>query len=142
MTTTRDVTTPCREWTGATAKGYGVISVTSDQALVHRVAWQLHHNSSFVDDRKGSVVMHLCNNPLCYRISHLRSGTQSENMRHWLATSGSGAHKLTEADVALIKRALLNGEHPQSLANQFGCTPGNIYNIQAGRSWGWVKPAN
>ncbi len=130
---------PCREWTGPTNERYGTLAVGASQMYgVHRIAWILHHNAM---PPRGMVVMHLCENPLCYEPTHLRLGTQSENMRHWLENSGSGAHRLTIEQVAQIKRRLLDGERVAHLAREFGCSPPNVSAIKAGKSWGWVEPA-
>ena len=73
--------TPCVEWQGAKSeRGYGRKGVNGFVWYVHRwVMAQVHGEDAI----KGKVVMHLCDNPACFRYDHLQIGTQSENMRDW-----------------------------------------------------------
>jgi hypothetical protein len=43
---------------------------------VHRAAWIERHGPI----PRGQVVLHCCDNTLCWRDSHLRLGTQAENL--------------------------------------------------------------
>ena len=65
----------CHEWTaGKTTGGYGMFNVMDRSILAHRLVYRLAGND-FHD-----VVMHLCDNPSCCNIEHLRGGTYSDNM--------------------------------------------------------------
>lgn len=72
-------TTPddaCWEWTGATDKdGYGVKTVKGKQYRVHRLAYA----KATGEDPGNLMVRHSCDNPPCYRPSHLRLGTAQDN---------------------------------------------------------------
>jgi hypothetical protein len=70
---------PCREWQGAKTRGYGVRTVRGRQVRVHRWVIASIHGWEAIE---GKVVMHLCNNPACFRYDHLRIGTQGENNAH------------------------------------------------------------
>jgi hypothetical protein len=63
---------------GGTTRGYGQ-RYDPDQKrmiLLHRwVVAQIHGWEAI----EGKVVMHLCDNPGCFRYDHLRIGTQAEN---------------------------------------------------------------
>lgn len=69
----------CWEWQGATTSGgYGVIRSREGKKpmlLAHRVML------SWVLGRRPKMVRHLCDNPRCVRPSHLKEGTQQENIR-------------------------------------------------------------
>jgi hypothetical protein len=69
----------CWVWTGSKdAHGYGRISSTRGKSprRVHRVAYELTYGS--IPD--GAVICHDCDNPSCVRPSHLRAGTQKQNI--------------------------------------------------------------
>ena len=69
---------PCWEWTGArNAHGYGVIPKPfMGTRLAHRASLALDLGEAVT----AEAVMHLCDNPACCRPSHLKSGTQRENL--------------------------------------------------------------
>jgi hypothetical protein len=72
-----DLLTPCREWQGAKkGAGYGNIYRDGKYKSVHRHVWELVYGPV----PKGMVVMHACDNPPCFRLDHLKLGTQGENM--------------------------------------------------------------
>lgn len=65
---------PCEIWTGRIENtGYGK---TNKRVWAHRAAWAAVHGPI----PPGLQVMHLCDNPPCVRVSHLRTGTRAENM--------------------------------------------------------------
>jgi hypothetical protein len=73
------ISTPCREWQGARLVngGYGAIRRGGKVWRVHRwVMAQVHGEQAI----QGKVVMHLCDNPPCFRLDHLAIGTQADNM--------------------------------------------------------------
>ena len=68
--------TPCRVWRGSNNRGYGTRRIDGKMVYLHRwVVAQIHGWEAI----EGKVVMHLCDNPGCYRYDHLRIGTQAEN---------------------------------------------------------------
>src|SRR5216684_8745433 len=82
---------PCEEWQGTRYRqGYGQKSVEGKKVRLHRAVWE-NANGPIPP---GFEIMHICNNPPCYRLSHLRIGTHSENMAHmWMSGRGnSGPH--------------------------------------------------
>lgn len=69
----------CHEWTAArNSKGYGVIWFDGKLHLAHRAAWLGHYGEW---PTPGLVVDHVCNNPACVRIEHLRLLTNGDNIR-------------------------------------------------------------
>lgn len=78
--------TACRLWQGAVDRyGYGTLSgrgkgVSNNHHVkikAHRWIWEM----AFGPIPEGKVVRHLCDNRLCFRISHLTLGTVAENNR-------------------------------------------------------------
>jgi hypothetical protein len=73
------VPTGCHEWTGSkNNKGYGVIYFDGKLHLAHRAAWLARHG---VWPTRGLVVDHICNNPACLNVEHLRLLTNGDNIR-------------------------------------------------------------
>ena len=68
--------TPCRKSTSLNDNGYGYMKVDGKRWRTHRwVVAQIDGEEAI----EGKVVLHLCNEPSCYRYDHLKIGTQSEN---------------------------------------------------------------
>lgn len=69
----------CHEWTRSrNNKGYGVIWFDARLHLAHRAAWLAEYGEW---PTPGMVVDHICNNPACVRIEHLRLLTNGDNIR-------------------------------------------------------------
>jgi len=64
---------PCREYPIRNNNGYG----RRGRTLIHRWVWEQVNGPIPTD----MIVMHLCDNPPCYRLSHLRLGTRAENQQ-------------------------------------------------------------
>ena len=140
--------TPCRIWQGPVdPDGYGM---TVDTTRVHR--WVMEQAGH---DIAGKVVMHLCDNPPCFRYDHLRVGTIHENnadrqakgrtVRHatWtgptLRGEQHGQSKLTDDDVRAIRARIARGDVQRRIAADYGVSPAIITHIKTGHLWGHVK---
>lgn len=55
---------------------YGELRVAKKTFKAHRISWYFHTGN----DPGDNCVLHNCDNPGCVRPSHLRLGTQEENM--------------------------------------------------------------
>ena len=79
--------TPCREFQGPTnSAGYGYPYIDGVRVLLHR--WVVEQVDGPL--APGEVVRHRCDNPPCFRYSHLLRGTMKDNSqdmvrrgRHW-----------------------------------------------------------
>ena len=58
-----------------TKQGYGKLAVKSKYYYAHRYYYEL----KFGPIPKGMIIMHLCDNPSCINISHLKMSTSKEN---------------------------------------------------------------
>ena len=137
--------TPCVVWQGPVDRNtYGIFA---GQRL-HR--WVIEQVDGPIEP--GLVVMHLCDNPPCFRYDHLRVGTVAENNAdrdakgrsymgtpnpHWLRKVGEQhSHaKLTWAQVRDIRARLDLGEVGRRLAEEYGVSPATITNIKKGLVW-------
>jgi hypothetical protein len=82
----------CWIWRGyRNAFGYGRVWFRYRRAYPHRVAWELQHGPI----PEGLSVLHRCDNPACVRPSHLRLGTQADNIRDCVA---KGRHRHPDRD--------------------------------------------
>lgn len=65
----------CLVWTGAKSQGYGSLVDNGQRIRAHRYAWK-RVNGPIPD---GMLVDHICHNPSCVNIEHLRLATPSQN---------------------------------------------------------------
>lgn len=125
--------TPCREWLGLRdGKGYPLRGHTR----VHR--WVVETAG---EDQFGTpwdpklVVMHLCDNPPCFRFDHLRLGDIAENQVD-MAKKDRGASKLSNEQVRQLRDEYARSpsrETARRLAARFGIHHGTATQIARGK---------
>lgn len=76
--TTRQVI--CIDHGQRSRNGYGRTRLGGVPVYSHRKAYCLHHGVA-LEDIAGHVVLHTCDNPRCVEPSHLRLGSQADNMK-------------------------------------------------------------
>lgn len=134
----------CLVFTGCRrAAGYGLVGAsprkngTKGNVSVHRVVWEHHHGSI----PKELCVCHHCDNPPCVEITHLFTGTPTENMRDAMnkrrlaAGERNGQTHLAESDVQRIRRLVRAGSTLRSVARQYGVCHKTILNIATRATW-------
>jgi len=141
----------CWEWIGTRRReGYGLFYVDKRQVRAHRHSWEME-NGPIPD---GLSVLHECDHPWCVRPSHLRLGSQRDNMadmdnrgRRWSPFTGqvqSGEQnrnaKLTRDQVAHIRGMAAAGHYHDDIAAVYGVTRANVAQIARGHSWRDVEP--
>lgn len=84
-------------------KGYGRCSFGGRVVLAHRLAFAISRGIS-LDEIKGMVVRHECDNPRCVNPSHLRIGSHKENSLDMMTRGRCASTKLTEEQVIEIRR--------------------------------------
>jgi hypothetical protein len=132
----------CWIWTGSrTKQGYGNLRIKQKTVYAHRYIYELR-NGKIPD---GLVVCHKCDNPACVNPSHLFLGTQGDNVRDRDEKGRRGSNpprgeshhnsKLTEKDVAEIRKMLADGQSIRKIASKFGVTSWTIGSIAVGKTW-------
>ena len=117
--------------------GYAVKVYNYKKYLHHRWVYAQHNNID-LEDMKGLVVMHLCDNPSCINIDHLRLATQLDNIRdrnnkgRQAKGINNSQSKITEADVIAIRSSSLT---QKELAIKYGISRGNISQIKSRKLW-------
>lgn len=82
----------CWEWTGfRRGSGYGGFQFGPSPHSAHRISFLIHHGHMPV-----GCVMHTCDNRLCVNPSHLRDGTQLDNMQDMKAKGRAKAGQSTK----------------------------------------------
>lgn len=123
----------CWPWLGAKhPTGYGKLWLK----LPDLVCKPAHHASLILDGTnvpKGAVVMHTCDNPSCVNPSHLKLGTQAENIADKLSKGRQPTGDkhcnttISDQDVIYIRQSTKSG---RALALELGVTPSAISNIR------------
>lgn len=126
---------------GHKAPRYSVGSLNGVKAGLHRIAYCKHHGVP-LEDLKGLVVRHTCNNMRCINPHHLilgtfkdnsedmvRAGRQTKGTDHWNA-------KLTPELVEEIRKSTLSGPKAAAL---YGVSHHTIYRIRKGKLWKHLK---
>ncbi len=129
---------PCLEWERAkTVKGYGYLWIDGRMRLAHRAAYKL----SVGPIPEGYLVCHKCDNPACFRPSHLFVGTALDNKidRTTKGRSNRGERhqnaKLTEEQIRIIRLEHASGVKRSKLALRFGVLPVTIGDVVSRKSW-------
>ncbi len=128
----------CWPWLGRLhRKGYGEFDIGHGKEKAHRFAWA---------DKNGEIpegmhVLHSCDNRPCCNPTHLRPGTNAENVEDRMARgrqakgAGCGRARFSELDVADIRAAVAQGQTQRALAAVYGCHHGAIGSIVRGETW-------
>lgn len=127
--------------------GYGKLSVNINGKWISKRAHRWALESRGIEIPKGKVVMHLCDNPSCINIDHLKIGTIQENnqdkknkLRHAYGQIHPST-KLTEEDVNYIRTHYVRGyknkikSNASKLAKKFKLTDQSVRNIANYKTW-------
>lgn len=140
----------CIVWIASKSRGgYGQFNAgkVGDRKVIakaHRFAW-IAQNGPIPP---GQCICHRCDNPSCVNPDHLFLGSHGDNNRDMFSKGRGyildGSHirgarnrrtKLTEDQVAEIRRRAAEGEMGKVIAERFGVTPANVSSILCGKTW-------
>lgn len=122
--------------------GYGLFQHGTKLRGAHRIAHFI------ATGEWPTYVLHSrkCTTRRCCNPSHLRSGTQSENIADALTVRGSwskGTHnhfaRLTEQQVRQFRELIGTGVTVAEASRTFGISKNAGYHIFHGRTWSWLK---
>lgn len=141
----------CHNWTGQQNRwGYGKVKVKDRTLIAHRLAFFIYHGHFPINGN----VLHICDNKLCLRKSHLVDGTPKDNMgdkatkkrgnaptgeRHGSKTKGNG-HKMCHKTACAVKTMIASGSTPIQVADFFGVSREIIHRINGGKTWKHTTP--
>lgn len=143
-----------------TNDGYGQMQWGGKVRLAHRLAYQFATGQplAYVGRLRPETVcvLHSCDNPACCNPSHLRLGTQGENIRdasakkrllsgdanpsrrmpHRLARGEAiGTSKLTARDVRTIRKRSERGDTQAEIARAYGLAISTVQRIIYRQTW-------
>lgn len=131
---------PCKECgKDRNKKGYGRVNRHGTRHFAHRLAYCDHYGVP-INDIKGLVVRHMCDNPPCIEPTHLLLGTTADNNRD-MVERRRNFRKLNEELVAEIRQKYEWRTVTQAqLAKEYGVTQGRIHQIVNNNQWKHVDP--
>jgi hypothetical protein len=138
--------TGCVWWLGATdPEGYGKFQTWDGTKQKHWRAHRFALAAVGVEVRDDQVVMHMCDQPSCVNVAHLRPGTQKEN-RLDCTHKGRNARGeknpqsvLTTEQAAAIILAPSN-EKPSAIKRRLCISSLQaVQMIRAGKTWLWLR---
>lgn len=96
-----------------------------------------------VDDIKGKVIMHTCDNPACVNPEHLMLGTQKENVRDMWNKGRQGVkgmpgskHPMAVLTEELVRQIKNNRQYTgKQLAAMYNVSPATVSMIKSGKIW-------
>lgn len=132
----------CWLWAGpVTRKGYGQLWWNGTRQSAHRLSFETHVGP--IPDE--AHILHSCDTPCCVNPTHLRPGTNGENVADRVARgrskSGQGRgeknsrHKLTTSDVLEIRAS---SETQTAVAARYGVDQGLISRIRSRKYWSHI----
>ena len=143
--------TPCRLWQGVEGTdGYGRRKVREPNGKVRSTSMHRWVMEQLLGRRLRSseVIMHACDNRLCYRVDHLSVGTVRENNADMKAKGRNTpppinvyhgeCHpmaKLSAHQVRRIRGHYRSGLTPTTIAEMFEVSPSTIRRIVTGVRW-------
>lgn len=138
-----DPNSGCWLWSGgALASGYGCFTAHGRNYRAHRFSFAAYVREPGPDE----FICHRCDTPACVNPQHLFAGSPADNVADMMAKgrrvqgrthrgSESNLSKLSEPQVAEIRRAVAAGATKNAMARRYGVSRGAIVQIAQGKTW-------
>lgn len=122
--------------------GYGHVRHQGKVVRENRLAYA-QANGLRLDEIKGKIVRHRCDNPACVNPAHLILGTHTDNMRDMAERgrnrqpkgSKNAKAKIDEHAATEIRRRAMTGESGAKIASDFGVHRSQVSRIKNGKTW-------
>ncbi len=133
----------CIEWQGQLDKdGYGKFQITIEKRKqkhfrAHRFVWQIFN------DNTPKLLLHTCDNRKCVNISHLKEGSQLDNIKdakdknRRAEAERHPLSKLSKKDVIEIRTLRRQGLTQIQLSSMFNISRSTIANILINNVWNY-----
>jgi hypothetical protein len=123
----------CLDFPGAkTPKGYGTLRFQGKTVLAHRLIYDL-----FFGIPKGKHVLHRCDNPSCFRLSHLFVGSPKDNTDDmvskgrawWQKGTGVFPTKISTEEAARMRELSAEGLSTRKIASAIGRSKSAVWKV-------------
>jgi hypothetical protein len=130
----------CLEWAGGRdPDGYGIVRIDGVSRRVPRLAWELENGPI----PPGMLIRHTCDNPPCFEISHLMTGTHRDNVADMYERQRAAdrrgercpTSKLTWPQVREIRQLIAAGASQDTVSSRFGVSRRNVRKIIRHETW-------
>ena len=130
----------CWGWKRSVAHGYAILKFNGRMIRASRLSWELF---SGMPIRKGLIMFHKCNNPICCNPRHIWPDTHQRNM-DYMRECGRERHpkgdelatKMTSDSVVRMRSDYASGGFSfRTLANKYGVSKTHARYIVSGSKW-------
>ena len=87
-----------------------------------------------IEDIKGKVVMHVCDNPKCVNPKHLKLGNAKDNM---LDRDQKGRHGRTKVTAQQVNEIRNSDDTNVAIARKYGIDARTVSSIRLRHHWKW-----
>lgn len=127
-------TSGCKIWLAGLRGGYASLCVNGKARVVTRLVWSLAHGE-IPSDLK---ILHKCDNPACVEITHLKIGTQKDNIQDMIQKRRNVYHvgeenaqcRLSDNDIRAIRN---DPRNKFEVAAQYKINPYTVNDIKKRR---------